>query len=420
MELGRSRSPAPPFKPSLPYNDKVRRGFVEIDKVYEPYEKEAAGAADFLYSEEKNARQEPVETPPPTRQSPLVHMGSKRDMWAGTPTFKQGSVFWKAPAQETPPSAPPTPVKEIPPIEAPKRSRNSIFDTPQIVLKPASKMTHDELSALKRGETASGPRPPMSPARMQAEEKHFSSSLPPPPAFQLAPPAFPVSPTRTPTDTRFLSTFNSPTRRGWIELDADDPTKSRSVEVDLDGMPSPLSPQSAETPQAERELWVYPATSDNVQLSFLPTRRNFLGEGRYSQVFKGQYIQYDSANPQPQPIDTNINDSSSPSPSPIQSPTSSNPTTPRSGRRSRPPSINFRTCAVKRMHPTQEAQAIGLAEIEVLRSISKLHPNIITFIGVKDEADVDSHSPAAQKANPLSPTSSSDTRSRIPRFLIML
>ncbi|KAJ3028529.1 hypothetical protein HDV00_010189, partial [Rhizophlyctis rosea] len=292
MELGRSRSPAPPFIPSLPYNDKVRRGFVEIDKVYEPYEKEATGVADFLFSEEKKARQEPVETPPSSVRSPPIVYGSKRDMWAGTPTFKQGSIFWEPPPDEQP-AAPPAPKQEEPPQPV-KRSRNAIFDTPQIVLKPASKMTEDELAALKRGETASGTEPPVSPARMHASENHFGSSL----SAEITYPSIvaPVSPyTASPTkDTSVLSTFNSPTRRGWIELDAEDPAKSRAVEVEP---PPPgaaeeaLSPQG--TPPAERDLWVYPATYDNIQLSFLPTRRNFLGEGRYAQVFKGQYVRHE-------------------------------------------------------------------------------------------------------------------------------
>ncbi|KAI8832503.1 kinase-like domain-containing protein [Chytridium lagenaria] len=53
------------------------------------------------------------------------------------------------------------------------------------------------------------------------------------------------------------------------------------------------------------------------------------------------------------------------------------------------PPTAFIPCAVKRMHNTPESQSVGLAELFILRRIGH-HPNIVRFIGAKDETDVDS------------------------------
>ncbi|KAJ8329268.1 hypothetical protein QVD99_006538 [Batrachochytrium dendrobatidis] len=121
----------------------------------------------------------------------------------------------------------------------------------------------------------------------------------------------------------------------------------------------------------------HPAGLSRINLSFLPTKRNFLGKGRYAEVYKGSYTLVES----PLQVD-----------SPIHTDTASD-TTPSTTRRfsttsNQSDNTPFYPCAVKRMYTSSEAQSIGLAESFILRRVAGLHPNIVQLIGVKDEADI--------------------------------
>ncbi|KAJ3281631.1 hypothetical protein HK104_011361 [Borealophlyctis nickersoniae] len=383
----RGPSPAPSFKGSVSYNDKVRRGFVDIDETYQPYAKEQAGAADFLYSEDKNARLPAFVSPSPQKlDSPTIY-GSKHDIWGGSPNWRKNSIFWEPPSADSPLARPPP----KPAIDAgsAKVSKNSIFDAPHTILKPATKMTSEELDALKRGETtptSAGPLEDTPPGRFaDGHSMAVPVSLPAPPVHSLKSPP--------PVDNAFLSSFNSPNRRGWVDLDDPAPSPRRSsVDSPFSAETPPVTSPPPRRPDNEGQpVWTYPpSTSDNVQLFYLPTKKNFLGEGRYSQVFLGHYMHVDQSSEHG----------------------SGTPTAMAKKR-----SEDLHVCAVKRLHPNKEAQAIGLAEVHILRRLSPLHRNIIHFLGVKDEADVDSPQVRAKiKA------ASADVREvdAIPRLLIVL
>ncbi|KAI9356190.1 hypothetical protein DFJ73DRAFT_234951 [Zopfochytrium polystomum] len=147
---------------------------------------------------------------------------------------------------------------------------------------------------------------------------------------------------------------------------------------------------------------------DNIHLSFLPLRKNFLGEGRYAQVYLGQYTTTAPSIP-PAAVSASAvpgaaADSAISSPSYPQSastvPTSflldQTPATDRAVSPSAaigapvaaPTTAEFQACAVKRLHATPDCQAIGLAELFILRRIGQ-HPHIVHLIGAKDENDVE-------------------------------
>ncbi|KAG5457905.1 MAG: hypothetical protein BJ554DRAFT_1974, partial [Olpidium bornovanus] len=85
--------------------------------------------------------------------------------------------------------------------------------------------------------------------------------------------------------------------------------------------------------------------TSELTLLFLPTRKNFLGEGRNAEVFRATYRTADNQ--------------------------------------------TLRICAVKRVHANPHAQSLALAEAFVLNRLSAFqqHQNIIRLIGVKDEAE---------------------------------
>jgi serine/threonine protein kinase len=167
---------------------------------------------------------------------------------------------------------------------------------------------------------------------------------------------------------------------------------------------------------------------DNLHLSFLPTRKNFLGEGRYGRVYLGQYTIENSPMPDSQKkgslmlgsaketmenrststptSTTNTNISKSSQPDPKHSHNTSNP------------SAEFKTCAVKRLHNSSECQAIGFAELFILRRIGN-HPHIVQLIGAKDETDLESASYKKRIKNSLTDATSPITPVSTPSLLSM-
>ncbi|KAJ3063120.1 hypothetical protein HK102_008562, partial [Quaeritorhiza haematococci] len=388
-------------------------------------------------------------------------------------------------------------------------SRNSIFDAPQAILKPAIKMSPQELEDLRTGRfnslaspgTASEPTPistqtsnaAVAPAvsssttttttNINTDESNRDSmtvplSLPTPPPYYN-----PWTPATT-TSSPFSAHGGAPIRRHWVDLEdvepppppqssstsrrrsSAQPSPSTTSKVSfttpdvssLVGSPSssstsavvgqrrlsepyksainttttattpsstaPATPTSTTTPSTTspdtitvtspttgttkrrnlKDLVVItnPAIWDNINLSFLPTRTNYLGQGRFATVYRGQY----TITTPPSPSLTPTDPFSSPSPDSTQQDQTETETLTLPRPRKQPKmaaASDFRTCAVKRMHPTSEAQAMGLSELFVLRRISGAHPNIIKLIGAKDETEVDSPSVRSQLRELLTP-----------------
>ncbi|KAI8825967.1 uncharacterized protein EV422DRAFT_514848 [Fimicolochytrium jonesii] len=402
----------------------------------------------------------------------------KNDIFASA--FREGSIFHGllSPQVDTPKQRQrdaPTPQSNRPnsastPADTP-RSKNSIFEMSHTISKPAVNMDANELSALRQGRlinsdeltyAGTSPRsphqyyppphaqPPSTGKTYYGQGSPYSSSMTVPLSLPTPPAVTPsiASPPAIDNEAVFLTDANTSGRRGFVDLDESQfkvtpivTVRKRPVDPDTEALTSPalLSPSSEATPapsaklraaaeEARRrkardrpQVIVSPAKWDNINLTFLPTRRNFLGEGRYAQVYLGYYTVTDSS-PEKTPFPAS-------SPRPPQSGLpdleSSDPLVPSSG--------NFHPCAVKRLHNTLESQSVGLSEVCILRKLSPLHPNIVKLIGVKDEADVDNPNVKAQLASSAeNPTlesrpqtkkrtlSDSKTIDPSPRLLILL
>ncbi|KAJ3171237.1 hypothetical protein HDU88_008274 [Geranomyces variabilis] len=376
--------------------------------------------------------------------------------------FKKGSIFYSLAAADPPKDsarqqqAPPSSTSACPP-----KSKNSIFDVPHTITKPAVSMDTAELEALRRGEVTQMEGVVIGGGETAAEPDRDRPPVPHPPkrsdsitvplsraAVTPRDASFPLPPSvtspRNDVAAAFLTNANTTSRRGFVELDESlfnllpPPSSLNSVpSLRRDQQATPHLPQSAprqNVPVAEQPLKksakllaaeqqairkrrkeheeaigavvTSPAMWDNINLTFLPTKRNFLGEGRYAQVFLGYYTVSDEARAEatspfplksPRPHQSALPDLRSVGKE-ISSPTS--PTSPTSPHQQpQPPRASeFLPCAVKRLHHTQEAQSIGLSEVYILRKLSPLHDNIVKFIGVKDEADVDSPKVRAELA----------------------
>ncbi|KAJ3150719.1 hypothetical protein HDU86_006336 [Geranomyces michiganensis] len=380
--------------------------------------------------------------------------------------FKKGSIFYSLTAAEPPADwaqkqqqqqqqLPPPPPSSS---SQPAKSRNSIFDMPHAITKPAVSMDTAELDALRRGEVT-----PMEGVVAGSGGAAIDSSAGTQPGTKARPPvphplsrsdsisvplsraavaprdaSFPVAPSvtspREDVEAAFLTNANTTSRRGFVELDESLfnllPRPSSTAFPSLRGthqatnLPPPSSlPSSTSLPPSRQDattdqpppkksakliaaeqlairkrrkeheeaigaVVTSPAMWDNINLTFLPTKRNFLGEGRYAQVFLGYYTVSDEARAE------------ATSPFPLKSPRPHQSALPdlRVAVGTDKTAAEFLPCAVKRLHHTQEAQSIGLSEVYILRKLSPLHDNIIKFIGVKDEADVDSPKVRAELA----------------------
>ncbi|TPX69111.1 hypothetical protein SpCBS45565_g02697 [Spizellomyces sp. 'palustris'] len=425
--MQRSASPVPPFVPSIPTNSDVRRGFVDIEQIFQPYQKQQHGAADFVYSEQKGSRLGSIGilTPPgalelsPTDVAPKFTPAVQKPQ---EPVFKEGSIFYRgSPASK--PQPPPSTERKI----QNTKSKNSIFDVTHSILKPAVNMTEQELNALRKGELSGAE------ARedISNQPQDVSGSITVPLALSSPPiPSVSTPPiNRNPdVEAAFLTNANTSTRRGFVELDdskftiASAPSQQKNQRDHLladagagaeTGRKSPqllaAEERARQRHQEKVSVITSPATWDNVNLTFLPTKRNFLGEGRYAQVFLGYYTLTEPGSPRRSAFPSTSPHPQTPPSLPKLSPENPIPT----------PSPEFFPCAVKRMHQTPEAQAIGLCEVYILRKLSPLHPNIVKFIGVKDEADVDNPTVRSELALSTS-TDGTVMVDPAPRLLLLL
>ncbi|KAL2915369.1 hypothetical protein HK105_204985 [Polyrhizophydium stewartii] len=323
-------------------------------------------------------------------------------------------------------------------IQAPKPSKNDIFGEVQAICKPAAKMSPLELAALRSGRTPVSTSPPPAAGESPGAETRsitvpmpIEPSPPPVPATPPAPLAHPPTQQQlgplwweaeaARIDAAFLRTVNTSTRRGFVDLDeiATSPTVSATAPTSAkalaaatpatDGPTLASTPSSAPAPianlpalraaaridqapdrphqpsdharpdgQSQRlppPRVTHPGVWDSFNLSFLPTARNFLGEGRYAQVYRGLYTL------------TEPRFSASWADAPAETASAASASRSAAGGPAAKPT-EFFPCAVKRVHPTAEAQAIALSEIFILRRLANCHHNIVRLIGVKDETDL--------------------------------
>ncbi|KAJ3403320.1 hypothetical protein HDV05_007877, partial [Chytridiales sp. JEL 0842] len=388
-----------------------------------------------------------------SQSSQYTIYGSKRDLWEKQPAassippasgFRKNSIFdtslnpISAPFYSSkskaispvPPSASSTPTSTssgtVTDTAIPiKRSRNAIFDVPQVIPKPAIKMTPEELEKLKTGDfasyssndnlslptaspitsitpTTSMCTPPTQPLKADHSSSPFTT--------------IPATPRTTQDGRSWLDSSSSEnnlsTSSPVLEIQKSSyPTAARHSKSDMMSLPSLAAVNSSNslkkktsTPEFSQSradggvavrstpglaVITNPGHAfDNIHLSFLPTRKNFLGEGRYGRVYLGQYTVHEPA-PEPQKDTAKSkvsasNDAGDHVDSPV--PLSAKSSTPHDHFYSNP---EFKTCAVKRLHSSPECQAIGFAELFILRRIGT-HPHIVSLIGAKDETDLES------------------------------
>ncbi|KAJ1540152.1 hypothetical protein HK405_011856, partial [Cladochytrium tenue] len=458
-----------------------------------------AGGSGRLDSQASGGPYQSYPMSPAAHQTSSYVYGSKRDLWESSLIgSKTESLFNAAP----PPPQHPTPTRmapstlfhqatqhepsksgtsTTPDVPAPRRSRNAIFDTQQTILKPALKMTPEEINQLKSGPTMPerGTASSLAASAVEALSENTATAIPPqaaPPPSEgtresaWRPPAYPTAP--PPAVTGMMFGVPPPSsRRGFVDLGSEGIPRRPSPSATIDA-----GRNVAELTAGERRGLVVPTTStsaraakrasapmtlrsldysdtvrpsddgvdggerprlrpgrrrpeglsvitnpasefDNIHLSFLPLRKNYLGEGRYAQVYLGQYTT--TAQPRRARLGAvgaagtaeagdNINN----------------------GGGEDAVSGEFLPCAVKRMHATAECQAIGLAEAFVLRRIGR-HPHIVQLVGVKDENDVEAvgarerfrasvAAAAAGAAAAAAAAAAEATMNAAPRMLILL
>ncbi|KAI9207510.1 kinase-like domain-containing protein [Polychytrium aggregatum] len=305
-------------------------------------------------------------------------------------------------------------------------SRNSIFEVSHAILKPALKMTPLEVESLRRGtyseantgspQATSGAFDsitiPVASPSFQNHSSYVSLGIVPsdspreitspgrPPPF-LAMPFTAASPSET--DHSFAGSgldwafIDNPAARGMrkshtqpFSILGEGSTSSStgsggdsynpwvvsspvSSPTTTDAPPLPIKPNHSRfasnpvrqlTVPADLSSITIPRDNDNISLAFIPSRQNFLGEGRYASVYVGHYILHDDA------------DGSNSSRAPATTATTAIQGT----------ECDFKPCAVKALHATEESQAIGLCEYEMLRRLK--HPFVIKLIGFKRSGDL--------------------------------
>ena len=322
-----------------------------------------------------------------------IFTASKRDIWARGPYGDSIFAQWNdgphpviAPTTETPTNKENSSLSKV--------SKNSIFDMPQTISKPALKMTEEELAELRAGRIPATEKPACSqegsglmPAResitipvrrkVLADEDtsmqdatappssveattmvNATTKVNPPPLSVLLPATSGVSHIKShkrhDSSSLLLSPLldprpTSPMKSAFLS-GLPYPLGSNAHKFSLGLLPSPAMQKSPDVAGASSVVY------DDFQLMFFPTKKNFLGEGRYSHVFLGSYIS--SSGMESYQPDSR---SSEPEPTP---------------------------CAVKRYHATAESQTLGYSELFILRRLAMLnHPNLIRLIGAKDDSE---------------------------------
>ena len=294
---------------------------------------------------------------------------------------KRQSVFYKE-YQELQDSGKTETTSSIPQSPT-KVSRNSIFSAPQAVMKPATKMTHEELESLKAGKL------------------HYSTIHPDQDKSSITVPiSFPLQQSRNDRQASVTHMEIEPAAflsndffKSQIPIEPQSFMNQEPFKQDTQG-PNTQQPLKQLTLDLDRLDLTFrnegsvSLDSSKITLSFIPITKNLLGEGRYAQVYRGEYsIQEDQAT--------------------VSSATTVTPTDTFQRQRVYP-------CAVKRVHATAEAQAVGHTEAFILRRLSPLHTNIIQFIGALDEKELDSSPDFRTNAKRVSSPDSSS------RLLVLL
>ncbi|KAJ3190315.1 hypothetical protein HDU85_000610 [Gaertneriomyces sp. JEL0708] len=284
------------------------------------------------------------------------------------------------------PSSPPTTPNK-------PRSRNDIFSVSHVVSKPALLMTKEEFEELKRGEiggvsgyTRTLPSNKDHEKRDRQKEKGWDGYV----------------------DADFRNQ-NTSTTRGFVDLDSPDspttiqePSSPPSSSAHSVTTPRTAAPTSRKKPPPV--ITSLPSTHDpeSFHLSFLPTSKNLLGEGRWGCVYRGWYMKK-----------KNQSTKGSLLPPTLISDKSTN-------------THGWFPCAIKRLHPSVTAQSIGVSEIKLLRKLD--HENLIKLIGAKDESGLsnpDVYRELSQRASCLSPDTEIDQIRQLhcdptPRLLVVL
>jgi hypothetical protein len=185
-------------------------------------------------------------------------------------------------------------------FEPRKQSKNSIFEMNHKINKPVTQMTREELEAFKRDLHVSKPCVP---------QDHSSKTF-----FDSESVTVPM----------FSSLNKQPS--------------SISIIIPPSPLPEPafLTIDTSGTQNILKES-LYPKSS--IYLTYIPIAKNFLGQGQYSQVYKGTYTHKDS-------------------------------------------NIEY-PCAVKVIKKNVEAQTFAMSESYILSQLS--HPSVITLIHTRDE-----------------------------------
>lgn len=267
---------------------------------------------------------------------------------------RKASIFYKDFQELLPSESEPVVVA---PIDE-KKSRNSIFELPQSVLKPATKMTLEELESLKQGKTD------FSVVNVPSKEGERKSSVTVPIKLTLQ------GNRPDPRQSLFdQSSFNSTSQPYYLTSEFPNATLAGVAQAPLPALPTITDfsiSKNIDILKLDTKIATSSASlaTDRLSLIYMPVAKNLLGEGRYAQVFRGQY----SPDCQPEELPSNT----------TATPTETSAKT------------SLYECAVKRVFVTEEAQLVAYNEAMILRRISRQHPNIIRLIGVLDEAAPDS------------------------------
>jgi hypothetical protein len=314
-----------------------------------------------------------------------------------------------------------------------KVSRNAIFDIPQTILKPAIKMSEEEIKKLTSSDIpephihnlnsdnenvdinmtdvlpSSGADAALSQQQQtvsdltkekesivmdwiesQPQMQPRNYSIPESPLISQATDSSPTLPPQPPTiDTppNIFSLNTSGKRKNPLLPTIS--SLSQSSKPSSSQRPSINTRRLSTTSAITRQELLSTLVSQysHINLSFLPIRKNFLGAGRYAEVYWGQYTIA------PDPLCPTLTTAH-----PSSSSTHHIFPTPESARRSplshSPSQVakkmhveqDLRPCAVKRLHQSEDCEAAGLTESSLLQKLGG-HPSIVHFLGLKDERE---------------------------------
>jgi len=222
----------------------------------------------------------------------------------------------------------------------PRVSKNDIFNESFAIFKPAPKMSDEELESLKIPIHSIKDDPLLDNDLLKkTQDLQLNDVLE----------TFPyISHTHPSSTTKIIYDNDTLMTDAAVQIHPYQPPESILIpnkKIILEGTRRESAENIVRTSQTKNLVKL----PDELDIAFLPTKTNFLGEGRYSCVYKAQYM------------------------------------TPSAGKAS-----EWLPCAVKRIHDTPDAQASGLSELLVLHCLSDIHVGFVKLIGVKDENNLES------------------------------